>query len=241
MTETAGAGKSGAETYSSAMATAYRYMDWVLSPFKPYVHGDVVEVGIGHGSYYEALRSHCRYVGIDIDAASVEEARKRFPEGTFAQVDILEPRFLRDLLPGKADGIVSFNVLEHIEDDTAAIRNLTDALKPGGVLMTNVPAHMALYNDMDRLAGHHRRYNKAMFLERLRGLPLTVEKINYFNPIGGLGWWVNKFRRHTSLNDESVNSQIVIFEKYVLPFSRALDPVTRRFFGQSLICVARRR
>src|SRR5437868_15552264 len=60
--------KSGAETYSSAMATAYRYMDWMLSPFRPYIRGDVVEIGIGHGSYYEALSPVCNYTGVDIDA-----------------------------------------------------------------------------------------------------------------------------------------------------------------------------
>ena len=69
---------------------------------------------------------------------------------------------------------------------------------------------------------------------------MQVEKLRYFNPIGGLGWWANKFRRHESLDSDEVNGQIVIFEKYVLPFSRALDPLTRAFFGQSLICVARR-
>ena len=232
--------KSGADTYSSAMATAYRYMDWMLSPFRPYIRGDVVEIGIGHGSYYESLHTVCNYHGIDIDERSVAEAKRRFPEGRFARGDILQRGFLDALLPGKADGIVSLNVLEHVEDDATAVKNLVDALKPGGHLMVNVPALMPLYNDMDRLAGHYRRYHLADFQRLLAPLPVKVEKLCYFNPIGGLGWWANKFRRHDSLNSGEVNGQIVIFEKYVLPFSRALDPATRGFFGQSLICIARR-
>ena len=234
------ADKSGAETYSSAMASAYRYMDWMLSPFRPYLRGDVVEIGIGHGSYYEALAPVCNYHGIDIDARSVAEAKLRFPAGKFAEADILEPRFLDGILPGGADAIVTLNVLEHVEDDAAAVKNLVDALKPGGHLMVNVPALMPLYNDMDRLAGHHRRYHLRDFERLLAPLPVKVEKLCYFNPIGGLGWWANKFRRHESLNSGEVNGQIVIFEKYILPFSRALDPVTRGFFGQSLICIAAR-
>jgi SAM-dependent methyltransferase len=232
--------KSGEDTYSSAIASAHRYMSWMLSPFGPYLRGEIVEVGIGHGSYFEVLAPRCSYTGIDIDERSIVAARKRFPAGRFARADILQPGFIDDLLPGKADGILSINVLEHIQDDAAAIRNLVDALKPGGTLMLSVPALMGLYNDLDRLAGHYRRYRLADFERLLAALPVKVEKLCYFNPIGGLGWWLNRFRKHDSLNSDEVNHQIVLFEKYILPFSRALDPVTRTFFGQSVICIARR-
>jgi SAM-dependent methyltransferase len=232
--------KSGEDTYSSAIATAHRYMDWMLSPFKPYLRGDIVEVGIGHGSYYEALTPVGSYTGIDIDERSIAAARKRFPSGRFARADILQPGFIDALLPNKADGIVSINVLEHIEDDSTAVSNLVEALKPGGTLMISVPALMGLYNDLDRLAGHHRRYSRKDLERILSGVPVRVEKLCYFNPIGGLGWWINRFRRHESLNSDEVNGQIVLFEKYILPLSRILDPLTRGFFGQSLICIAYR-
>lgn len=232
--------KSGEDTYSSAMASAYRYMDWMLSPFKSHLHGDIVEIGIGHGSYYEALVPFGTYLGVDIDERSISTAKVRFPNGRFASADILHPGFLNVLLPTKADSIVSINVLEHVYDDAEAIKNLVEALKPSGRLMISVPAMMGLYNDLDRLAGHHRRYSVNDFRRILSGLPVEVEKLCYFNPIGGLGWWVNNFRRHDSLNSDAVNGQIEIFEKYILPVSRLLDPVTRSFFGQSLICIARR-
>jgi hypothetical protein len=58
--------------------------------------------------------------------------------------------------------------------------------------------------------------------------------------IGGLAWWVNSLARHDSLDDTAVNAQIRIFDKYVLPASRLIDPLTREFFGQSLICIARK-
>src|SRR6187397_2012387 len=109
--------KSGADTYSSAMASAYRYMDWVLSPFKPYLRGDIVEVGIGHASYFEALKPYGNYVGIDIDERSVADARARFPDTRFERADILQSGFLDTLFPGGVDCIVSLNVFEHIEDD----------------------------------------------------------------------------------------------------------------------------
>jgi SAM-dependent methyltransferase len=232
--------KSGADTYSSAIASAHRYMEWMLEPFLPYLHGDIVEIGIGHGSYCEALAPLGTYYGLDIDERSVEEAQVRYPNAKLCCADILEPKFLNGLLPCGADAIVSINVLEHVKDDAKAISNLVAAVKPGGWLMISVPAMMALYNDLDRLAGHHRRYHLQDFSRLLSEQPVRLEKLCYFNPIGGLGWWVNKFRRHESLNSTAVNNQILLFEKYILPISRLIDPVTRGFFGQSAICVVQR-
>jgi SAM-dependent methyltransferase len=232
--------KIGEDTYSSAMLSAHRYIDWMLSPFKPHLRGDIVEVGIGHGAYYEALKPFGVYLGLDIDERSVAAAKARYPEASFAQADILEAGFLKNLLPGKADVIVSINVLEHIDEDVKAVWNLVDALKPGGHLLVIVPAMKGLYNDLDRLAGHHRRYGYRDFDRMLASLPVEVENLFYFNPVGALGWWANRFRRHDSLNDKMVNAQIEIFDKYVLPVSRLINPVTKSFFGQSLVCMAKR-
>lgn len=230
----------GEDTYSSAIATAHRYTGWMVSPFKPYLTGNIVEIGIGHGSYFEILAPFGKYWGVDIDERAVQAVRNRYPGGQFARADILDTHFLGKILPGGADSIVSINVLEHIRDDGTAVANLVGALKPGGTLMINVPALPALYNDLDRLAGHYRRYRADDFKRMLSGLPVQILRLCYFNPIGGLGWWINRFRHHDSLNSEGVNRQIVVFDKYVVPFSRIMDPLTRRFFGQSLVCIARR-
>jgi len=231
---------SGEDTYSSAIATAHRYTDWMVSPFKPYLRGNIVEIGIGHGSYYEVLAPYGVYWGIDVDERSIHAAKARFPGAQFARADILDPGFIEDILPERADSIVSINVLEHVQDDDTALKNLVHALKPGGMLMISVPAMTWLYNDLDRLAGHHRRYYLSDFRRMLSGLPVQIVKLCYLNPIGGIGWWVNCFRKHESLNSDAVNRQIVLFDKYIVPFSKMVDPLTRRFFGQSLICIAQR-
>ena len=63
---------------------------------------------------------------------------------------------------------------------------LLTTLEPQGHLLLLVPALELLYNDLDRLAGHHRRYSKAMMRDVLRGLPGQVKVMDYFNPIGGM-------------------------------------------------------
>jgi hypothetical protein len=136
---------------------------------------------------------------------------------------------------------VCCNVIEHIEDDNRAVGNLANALTAGGHLLILVPALQQLYGELDRLAGHYRRYDKPMMLKACAGAPIEILELRYFNSIGGLAWWVNRFAKHRSLDAGAVNAQIRIFDKYILPISRMVDPLTRGFFGQSLICVARRK
>jgi SAM-dependent methyltransferase len=232
--------KSGADTYSAAIADARNYIEWQIEPFMPYLRGQILEVGIGHGSFAPLLRQCGVYVGIDIDPDSVANARRRFPGDEFAVCDILDESNLKLILPNGADAIISVNVLEHIEDDHRALRNLIETLRPGGHLLLNVPALMLLYNDLDRLAGHFRRYTKGRLRHLFDDQPVTIERLCYFNPLGGLGWWLNSFKRYDALNSDSLNGQIRFFDKYVVPVSRTLDPLCRPWFGQSVVCIGRR-
>jgi SAM-dependent methyltransferase len=230
-----------APTFSSAIVDARNYMTWIVATLRPHLGRNVLEVGIGHGSYYEYLGKLGRYCGVDIDPASIEGSRARYPDGDFAVADICSDEFRSRFAPGSVDTVFCCNVIEHIADDNSAVANLANALEPGGHLLILVPAVQQLYGELDRLAGHHRRYDKPLMLKTFAGTPVDVLELRYFNPVGGLAWWLNRFARHRTLDDDAVNAQIRIFDKYVLPVSKLVDPLTRGFFGQSLICVARRR
>ena len=230
-----------APTFSSTIADARNYMDWIVGTLGPYLGRDILEVGIGHGSYYAYIGKLGNYRGVDIDPANVEASRARYPGGNFALADICSEEFRAEFQPGSVDTVVCCNVIEHIEDDNQAVANMANALVPFGHLLILVPALQQLYGDLDRLAGHHRRYDKPLMLKACAGAPVEILELRYFNPIGGLAWWVNRFAKHRSLDGDAVNAQIRIFDKYILPVSRIVDPLTRGFFGQSLICVARRK
>jgi SAM-dependent methyltransferase len=230
-----------APTFSSAIVDARNYMGWIVATLRPYLGRSVLEAGIGHGGYYEYFGKLGRYHGVDIDPANVEGARARFPGGDFALADICSDEFRSRFSPGSVDTVVCCNVIEHVDDDNRAVANLANALISGGHLLVVVPALQQLYSELDRLAGHHRRYDKPLMRKAFAGAPVDILELRYFNPIGGLAWWLNRFAKHRTLDDNAVNAQIRIFDRYVLPLSRMVDPLTRGFFGQSLICVARRR
>ena len=228
---------AGAPTFSTAIADANNYIDWIIAKFAPFLGGRVLEVGIGHGSYFDRLRHFGPYLGVDIEPHLVREAKARFPDAQFAVADITNDSFNQLVPPASVRSVVCCNVLEHIEDERAAVANLLTTLEPQGHLLLLVPALELLYNDLDRLAGHHRRYSKAMMRDVLRGLPGQVKVMDYFNPIGGMAWLANRLVKHESLDSGNVNRQIRIFDRYVLPVSRALDPLTKRVFGQSLVTI----
>lgn len=231
--------KTGAETYSAAIETADNYTRWIIESLRPWFGRRLLEVGLGHGGYRRFLPADIDYIGVDIDADSVEQAQARHPGGHYAVGDVTDPDLAARLPAQGIDTVLCVNVLEHIEADALAVQNLLNVLPAGGHLLILVPAFTALYSDLDRMAGHLRRYTRAD-LPRLVGGHGRVVREHYFNAVGGLGWWVNRAARHDSLNDPAVNGQIALFDRWVVPVARLIDPMVRPWFGQSLICVVQK-
>jgi SAM-dependent methyltransferase len=73
-----------------------------------------------------------------------------------------------------------FDVLEHIEDDAAALANLHRVIMPGGRVYLAVPAHRALWSEEDVFAGHFRRYTLSSLRCRLEQAGFSVEYETYF-------------------------------------------------------------
>jgi SAM-dependent methyltransferase len=73
-----------------------------------------------------------------------------------------------------------FDVLEHIDDDIGALRALRESLAPGGVLVLTVPAHPRLYDEMDEIAFHRRRYERAGLRRALEESGFEVRLLSHF-------------------------------------------------------------
>lgn len=121
----------------------------------------VVEVGCGQGAVAHRLAARFEYRGYEPDPVSFAVARSRVGESS---------DLLNEPIPGKPDRtfdlLVAFEVLEHLEDDRAALESWRRWVRPGGHLLLSVPAHPHRFGPADRLAGHYRRYGRDG-LERL--------------------------------------------------------------------------
>jgi SAM-dependent methyltransferase len=222
------------------MENAINYNSWIVEIFKRYIGRAVMDVGIGHGGFLELLRALAPlYVGVDIDPELVAKAKARNPEVTYIVADATSEALRERAAEFGVDTIFCCNVLEHLEDDALAVARLMSALPAGGHLLLYVPAFPALYNALDRLRGHYRRYTRKALAAIMPSRDGEIVVLQYVNPIGGVGWWMNGLMHHQSLN--GVNGQIALFDKYILPLSRLLTPLSGRVFGQSLVCVVRRK
>lgn len=233
---------SGKETMSTSIKDAHNYHRYLCSLLLPHLGKKILEIGPGYGQYTKVFHEapQVREITVaDIDAACLEQIQKTFPDVTAVRLVPEAPVWPESLENKRFDSVILINVLEHMDDDGQALKNIFRLLVPGGNLLLIVPAHAALYGQMDALAGHYRRYGKASLAKLLDDAGFLVEDISYINPVGGLGWYINaKLSRPPSLSTSAINSQILFFDKYLLPISLFLTPCFKRFFGQSLWCRA---
>lgn len=137
------------------------------------------------------------------------------------------------------DYIYSSNVLEHIEDDVAALRDLLRVLKPGGRLLLYVPAFNVIYTISDKLIGHHRRYTIPVLRSRLQQAGFAVTSMRYAD---FLGFFVTYLFKLISNKMESVNPRTAgIYDKIIFPVSLAIERVVRVPLGKNVYAVANRK
>lgn len=141
----------------------------------------ILEIGAGQGAVGARLASRSRYAGIEPDPDSAAVARRRIePRGA------LHPGSLDELPSGEpVDLVCAFEVLEHIEDDAAALRAWREQLTSTGSLLLSVPAHTSRFGPTDRLVGHHRRYDRAQLEALVTTAGFEVDAVEAYG--AGLG------------------------------------------------------
>jgi SAM-dependent methyltransferase len=139
-----------------------------------------LEIGCGTGNVLRLLASlpNLSVAGAEVHAAGAAMAAARVPEVEVVQLDVLRMDF-----PAAFDAIGVFDVLEHLEDDIAALVRIREALKPGGMCFVTVPQHPWLWSSQDDVSGHKRRYTRPQLtahLERAGLKPVFLTSFFFF-------------------------------------------------------------
>src|SRR6185369_8436821 len=133
------------------------------------------------------------------------------------------------------DVAVMVNVLEHIENDQAALNDMYRLLKPGGRLLLFVPALQFLYSEFDRRVGHHRRYHLPALRNRVTAAGFSITNARYFDVAGVLPWWLfNTVGGKVDFNPVVVK----IFDSGFVPVLRVVERFITPPFGKNIILVA---
>ena len=143
----------------------------------------LVDVGCGTGGLLSRLAEHhpeATIVGVDPSDHALDGARRRLLGRNL--VAACKASALAVPLPtGSADCLVSMDVIEHLDDDVAALREYARVVKPGGRVVIAVPAYAWAWSDHDVSLGHKRRYTAKLLRERMSEAGLPPSRVTYFH------------------------------------------------------------
>lgn len=139
----------------------------------------ILEIGCGTGHNLPMLASFGAVDAIEIDPAARAIASQRLGK----PVGATPLPALADVPKVHYDLIAVLDVVEHIEDDVAALRAMRERLAPGGRILITVPAHQWMWSAHDVVNHHHRRYSKTTLAQAIAAAGLRPRKLGYFNSL----------------------------------------------------------
>ncbi len=117
----------------------------------------MVDIGCGTGGFLANASDWVTAVGVDVDSVALKFCRRRD-----LRLLIRGEINFAPLAADSFDAAVASDLIEHLDDDAAAVRELYRVIAPGGVAILTVPAMPWLWGPHDVALGHKRRYNRRM-------------------------------------------------------------------------------
>ncbi len=123
-----------------------------------------LDIGCGTGDFIRQLDDldNLEIIGSEVYLRGLYYAKKNLPQIEFVQFDVA-----RGTMDEEFDLIGAFDVIEHIEDDIVALKNMQRMLTDGGVLLISVPQYMFMWGRLDEIVRHKRRYSRLDLLSKL--------------------------------------------------------------------------
>lgn len=213
-----------------AMREAERYNRFLVDLVMDHRSGSgpALDFGAGSGTFAALLRDR----GLPVRCLEPDGHLQALIAGQDLEV-IADSAAIPD---GSVDYVYSLNVLEHIEDDRAALSEIRRMLRPGGRVLLYVPAFQVLYSSMDERVGHFRRYRRKPLSDLVRETGLRVEYSAYADSVGFLAALVYRYAGDQS--GTISGRQVRTYDRFVFPVSRALDRLFGKAFGKNVYLVA---
>jgi SAM-dependent methyltransferase len=225
------------------MSDAQNYVGWIFSELiAPHLGRSVLEIGSGIGTYSSRIATDPKVeqlTCVEVDPHCVETARRAIDATVHKPVEQIVGDYFSMTLPkDKYDTALLINVLEHLQNDHAAVRKARSELRMDGSLVIFVPAFELLMSKLDRRLEHYRRYTTGSLRELLEGAGFTVTALRYYNFVGFLGWlWRFRILGRT----EQSPALVRFFDRVILPAQLRVERALPLPVGQSVYAVAKKR
>jgi len=220
------------------LARAGRFNGWMADVIRPFLGTRLLEIGSGTGNLTRRLVPRDVYVASDVNPLylkTLESLTSDRPYLAARYTDVTDLASFPELAGG-FDSVVCLNVIEHVEDDVGALRNIRSVLSQGGRAVVLVPQGPWNFGTLDEVLGHKRRYTEDS-LRRVAALAgLEVKEILRFNRVSSLPWWLNG----RVLRKKSFGLLQIKIVDWITPISRVVDRFLP-FPPLSLIAVMERR
>ncbi|MEO7715215.1 MAG: methyltransferase domain-containing protein [Capsulimonas sp.] len=206
----------------------------------------ILDIGCGTGAMLEDLSDFGQVTGADFALEALRFCRERNPEQTLARADARRLPFATDSF----DIVTAMDVVEHIDNDKAAMSEILRVLKPGGRVFVTVPAYQSLWSEHDEALHHYRRYTSGSLKDVFQRVGLNVEKLSYaVTSLFPLAWTYRKLQNLLPKRNKDGEKKANLIE-FSAPVNKALISILRKEaelvqraplpFGLTVACVARK-
>jgi len=218
------------------ISAAEKFNHWMFQTISRFCTDEILEIGSGIGNISQFfIRQQAQISLSDYNIEYCNILKHKYPQNNVFQLDLANENFETkySTLCNTFSTVFALNVIEHIENDSLAIRNCSKLLKTNGKLIILVPAYSFLYCQFDTNLGHFRRYTKNKLTELIQKNGFELFHSQYFNAAGIPGWLFSG----KILNRKMIpSSQMAIFNK-IVPLFKLLDKISFHQFGLSAISV----
>lgn len=227
----------------------YGALNRYLPPGKGRSDRNALDLGCGTGMNLDHLGRYATAYGTDYFEEALHFCRER-GHTLLAQADAAALPFASE----QFDIITALDVLEHLDDDLAALRELKRVSRPGGLMIISVPAYRLLWTYWDDILGHRRRYTVGSLRTAVQQAGLEVRKISYSNTLTLFP--ATAVRLLKSVRHKSAETRRAGYEpesdfmpvpawlnRLLILYYRLEARLLRKYglpFGLSVICVAQR-
>jgi len=219
-------------------AAAWKWKTYWSAQIRPFLNGDVLEVGSGIGSNPRFLDpgGEGRWVCLEPDQELAEQLIGNLRETMPRRASEAVCGSLQSLAGQQFDTIIYIDVLEHVEDDKEELNRAAEHLRGGGHLIVLSPAHQWLYSPFDTAIGHFRRYNSSA-LRKISPRSLQLERLRYLDCAGIILLAANAMLLRQSM---PTKAQLRIWDCWFVPVSMVLDKLLMYSIGKTIIAVWRK-
>lgn len=208
-----------------------------------------LEIGCGTGEFIRQIfgNRNIEITGSEIYLKGLVSAKKKLPSVEFVQFDVTQGRIDKQF-----HIITAFDVVEHIDDDRAALSNINQMLEDNGILIISVPQHMFLWSKLDEIVKHKRRYSRRELASKLNSSGFEVGYVTSFLfvlfPLMLISRLFDKGRDNSPSDERALEKRVkfsgvlnAVFDLFMRIDEGLIRMGASLPFGGTLVIVARKR